>query len=142
MVVERMQPRCCLLARCRHRCRQRSRTFALPSLPTKTLAALPLPLPPQLREIAPEYYDSLYAHTSWCWVLWRFLVDPNMVGGAFVLPCSGAPLHSLIAGLAGSACDDPLSACSAPHSCHALHPSMPRATPRCPCRAPGRACTA
>lgn len=33
----------------------------------------------QLREIAPEYYDSLYAHTSWCWVLWRFLVDPKMV---------------------------------------------------------------
>ncbi|KAI7840390.1 hypothetical protein COHA_005891 [Chlorella ohadii] len=32
----------------------------------------------KLREIAPEYYDSLYAHTSWCWVLWRFLVDPSM----------------------------------------------------------------
>lgn len=32
----------------------------------------------KLREIAPEYYDSLYCHTSWCWVLWRFLVDPSM----------------------------------------------------------------
>ncbi|KAI3426432.1 hypothetical protein D9Q98_008800 [Chlorella vulgaris] len=32
----------------------------------------------KLRHIAPEYYNSLYAHTSWCWVLWRFLVDPSM----------------------------------------------------------------
>jgi sphingolipid delta-4 desaturase len=32
----------------------------------------------KLRAIAPEYYDGLYAHTSWCWVLWRFLVDPSM----------------------------------------------------------------
>ena len=32
----------------------------------------------QLRQIAPEYYNTLYAHTSWCWVLWRFLVDPSM----------------------------------------------------------------
>jgi hypothetical protein len=39
----------------------------------------PPPAPrPQLRAIAPEYYDGLYAHTSWCWVLWRFLVDPSM----------------------------------------------------------------
>ena len=38
----------------------------------------PLHHPFQLREIAPEYYDSLYAHTSWCWVLWRFIVDPKM----------------------------------------------------------------
>ncbi|EFN56445.1 hypothetical protein CHLNCDRAFT_57665 [Chlorella variabilis] len=32
----------------------------------------------KLRQIAPEYYNNLYAHTSWCWVLWRFLVDPAM----------------------------------------------------------------
>ena len=50
----------------------------------------------QLREIAPEYYDSLYAHTSWCWVLWRFLVDPTMVrdswehGVVMVMVCMSA----------------------------------------------------
>lgn len=49
----------------------------------RPLSLLPRPHPSpthtQLREIAPEYYDTLYAHTSWCWVLWRFLVDPEMV---------------------------------------------------------------
>lgn len=39
-------------------------------------------LPSQLREIAPEYYNNLRAHTSWCWVLWRFLVDPSVSGEA------------------------------------------------------------
>lgn len=43
-----------------------------PPAPPSPLAAL------QLRQIAPEYYNTLYAHTSWCWVLWRFLVDPTM----------------------------------------------------------------
>eukprot|EP00887_Chlorella_sp_A99_P004329 scaffold15.g4329.t1 len=32
----------------------------------------------RLRQIAPEYYNHLRAHTSWCWVLWRFLVDPSI----------------------------------------------------------------
>jgi len=29
-----------------------------------------------LRKIAPEFYESLYHHTSWTWVLWKFLSDP------------------------------------------------------------------
>lgn len=30
----------------------------------------------QLREIAPEFYTPLQCHTSWCWVIWKFLSDP------------------------------------------------------------------
>jgi sphingolipid delta-4 desaturase len=30
----------------------------------------------KLRKIAPEYYEPLYHHTSWCWVVWKFLTDP------------------------------------------------------------------
>lgn len=32
----------------------------------------------KLKEIAPEYYNSLYQHTSWCWVIYKFLFDPSM----------------------------------------------------------------
>lgn len=31
---------------------------------------------PQLRKIAPEYYDTLHHHTSYTWVLWKFITDP------------------------------------------------------------------
>ena len=30
----------------------------------------------QLREIAPEFYTPLQCHTSWVWVIWKFLSDP------------------------------------------------------------------
>lgn len=33
---------------------------------------------PQLRKIAPEFYDSLYSHKSWTHLLYRFIFDPNL----------------------------------------------------------------
>jgi sphingolipid 4-desaturase/C4-monooxygenase len=32
----------------------------------------------KLREIAPEYYSNRYYHTSWCWVIYKFITDPDM----------------------------------------------------------------
>lgn len=32
----------------------------------------------KLREIAPEFYEPMYQHHSWCWVLWRFFADPEV----------------------------------------------------------------
>lgn len=32
----------------------------------------------QLREIAPEYYNTLSYHTSWTWVTMKFLTDPEV----------------------------------------------------------------
>lgn len=32
----------------------------------------------QLRKIAPEYYEPLYQHSSWCWVIFKFLTDPKV----------------------------------------------------------------
>ncbi len=32
----------------------------------------------QLKHIAPEYYNGLMHHTSYTWVLWEFLTNPNM----------------------------------------------------------------
>jgi sphingolipid delta-4 desaturase len=34
----------------------------------------------RLRAVAPEFYDSLYSHTSWTAALWRFVTEPQ-VGG-------------------------------------------------------------
>jgi sphingolipid delta-4 desaturase len=33
---------------------------------------------PEVRKIAPEYYDTLFYHTSWWKVLWSFITDPNL----------------------------------------------------------------
>jgi sphingolipid delta-4 desaturase len=33
---------------------------------------------PQVRAIAPEFYNTLYFHTSWSKLLYRFLTDPNL----------------------------------------------------------------
>lgn len=33
---------------------------------------------PRLREIAPEYYNHLYQHRSWCWVIYQFLFNPQI----------------------------------------------------------------
>lgn len=33
---------------------------------------------PQLRAIAPEFYDSLAYHTSYTWVLWKFITDDTL----------------------------------------------------------------
>lgn len=32
----------------------------------------------QLREIAPEFYTPLQCHTSWVWVIWKFIADPEV----------------------------------------------------------------
>ena len=32
----------------------------------------------QLKAIAPEYYETLAYHTSWTWVTWKFLSDPEV----------------------------------------------------------------
>jgi len=32
----------------------------------------------KLREIAPEYYENMYQHSSWTWVIWKFLTDPTI----------------------------------------------------------------
>jgi len=31
-----------------------------------------------LREIAPEFYNTLTWHTSWCWIIFKFLTDPEV----------------------------------------------------------------
>ena len=33
---------------------------------------------PEVRRIAPEFYDDLPYHTSWCKVIWDFITDPDM----------------------------------------------------------------
>lgn len=33
---------------------------------------------PKIREMAPEYYNSLYFHTSWTGLVWRFITDKNI----------------------------------------------------------------
>jgi len=33
---------------------------------------------PQLKAIAPEFYDVLPQHTSWVWVMWEFVMNPNI----------------------------------------------------------------
>lgn len=33
---------------------------------------------PKVREIAPEFYNNLHAHSSWSKVLWDFVFSPNM----------------------------------------------------------------
>jgi sphingolipid delta-4 desaturase len=33
---------------------------------------------PKVRKIAPEFYDSLPHHDSWCRVLWQYVTDPNL----------------------------------------------------------------
>lgn len=32
----------------------------------------------QLKEIAPEHYETLAYHKSWTWVTWKFLSDPEV----------------------------------------------------------------
>jgi len=32
----------------------------------------------RLREIAPEFYEPLARHASWCWVIWTFLTDKSV----------------------------------------------------------------
>jgi sphingolipid delta-4 desaturase len=33
---------------------------------------------PKLKAIAPEFYDVLPQHTSWVWVMWEFVMNPNI----------------------------------------------------------------
>jgi sphingolipid delta-4 desaturase len=33
---------------------------------------------PKIRQMAPEYYDTLYYHTSWTGLVWRFITDKNI----------------------------------------------------------------
>ncbi|RYZ07072.1 MAG: fatty acid desaturase [Myxococcales bacterium] len=44
----------------------------LPYIPGSRLA--------RLRAIAPEFYDTLYVHTSWTSTLWRFMTEPDLGG--------------------------------------------------------------
>lgn len=32
----------------------------------------------KLRQIAPEFYENMYQHHSWCWVLWQFFADSTV----------------------------------------------------------------
>lgn len=32
----------------------------------------------KVRLVAPEFYDDLLHHTSWVWVLYKFLTDPAL----------------------------------------------------------------
>ncbi|MCH8524403.1 MAG: fatty acid desaturase [Balneolales bacterium] len=41
-------------------------------------AGIPWSRLPKVREMAPEYYNTLEYHTSWSKLLWRFLTDPNI----------------------------------------------------------------
>lgn len=54
---------------CRTHAGKDKKPFSQPARPT-CCAVL------QLREIAPEFYTPLQCHTSWCWVIWKFLSDP------------------------------------------------------------------
>lgn len=40
--------------------------------------SIPGTLLPKVREIAPEFYDSLHSHDSWVRVLWRYITDPKV----------------------------------------------------------------
>ena len=40
--------------------------------------SIPGTLLPKVRQIAPEYYDSLCHHTSWTMVLYKYIIDPNV----------------------------------------------------------------
>ncbi|CAG2116233.1 unnamed protein product [Medioppia subpectinata] len=33
---------------------------------------------PRVREIAPEFYDSLPSHSSWTYVIWKYITDPKI----------------------------------------------------------------
>ena len=40
--------------------------------------SIPATMLPKVRQIAPEYYDSLHYHTSWVNVIYRYIFDPNI----------------------------------------------------------------
>ena len=33
---------------------------------------------PKVTKMAPEFYENLYIHNSWCYVLYRFITDPTV----------------------------------------------------------------
>jgi sphingolipid delta-4 desaturase len=33
---------------------------------------------PLVKKIAPEFYDNLHHHTSWCYVLYKYITDPEV----------------------------------------------------------------
>jgi sphingolipid delta-4 desaturase len=33
---------------------------------------------PKLRAMCPEFYETMPQHTSWVWVMWKFITDPNI----------------------------------------------------------------
>ena len=43
--------------------------------------SIPGTLLPKVRQIAPEYYESLCSHNSWIYVIWKYITDPSF--GAF-----------------------------------------------------------
>lgn len=44
----------------------------------------------QLQKIAPEYYLTLKHHTSWCYVIWSFLTDPEVCHNSHHLVMPGS----------------------------------------------------
>ncbi|CAG2108158.1 unnamed protein product [Medioppia subpectinata] len=40
--------------------------------------SIPGALLPRVRQIAPEFYDSLPSHKSWTYVIWKYITDPNI----------------------------------------------------------------
>ncbi|KAI1289424.1 Sphingolipid delta(4)-desaturase DES1 [Halotydeus destructor] len=49
---------------------------------------------PQLRKIAPEFYNNLRHHTSWTYVLYQYIMDPSVGPYARVKRETKEPVHS------------------------------------------------
>ena len=48
---------------------------------------------PQIKALAPEFYDSLPCHMSWTYVLWRYATDPTMTPFSRVRRSKNDPMH-------------------------------------------------
>jgi len=59
------------------------------------LMSVPWTKLPEVRRLAPEYYDTLYYHTSWTKLLYRFLTDDELTLFSRVVRVSNTPIHSM-----------------------------------------------
>ena len=48
---------------------------------------------PQVKALAPEFYDNLPCHMSWTYVLWRYATDPTMTPFSRVRRSKNDPMH-------------------------------------------------
>jgi sphingolipid delta-4 desaturase len=46
----------------------------------------------RLRELAPEYYNTLSSHNSWVWVIWQYIMDPKLGGFSRIKRRSAGPI--------------------------------------------------